>query len=70
MMSDFREDGGSKVTPKNRTLESKNRTGGQKSSKIVGHHLRMFPYLNNYKMQIKSVQMLLVSCLSDANTQF
>ena len=48
MMSDFREgDGGSEMTPKNRTLEGKNRTlgrnGGQKSSKIVGHHLWMFP---------------------------
>ena len=38
---------GSKMTPKNRTLEGKNRTlggeGGQKSSKIVGHHLCTFP---------------------------
>ena len=35
------------MTPKNRTLEGKNRTlggrGGQKSSKIVGHHLCTFP---------------------------
>ena len=48
MMSDFRGDGGSEMTPKNRTLEGKNRTlggrGGQKSSKIVGHHLCTFPY--------------------------
>ena len=40
-------EGGSKMTPKNRTLEGKNRTlggrGGQKSSKIVGHHLCTFP---------------------------
>ena len=47
MMSDFRGEGGSKMTPKSRTLEGKNRTlggrGGQKSSKIVGHHLCMFP---------------------------
>ena len=47
MMSDFRGDGGSEMTPKNRTLEGKNRTlggrGGQKSSKIVGHHLCTFP---------------------------
>ena len=45
MMSDFRGDGGSKMTPKFRTLEDKNWTlrgvGGQKSSKIVGHRLRM-----------------------------
>ena len=61
--------GGSKVTPKNRTLESKNRTGGQKSSKIVGHHLWMFPYLNNYKMQIKSVQMLLVYLMPTPNSE-
>ena len=36
------------MTQKNRTLEGKNRTlggrGGQKSSKIVGHHLCTFPY--------------------------
>ena len=37
------------MTPKNRTLEGKNRTlggegGGQKSSKIVGHHLCTFPF--------------------------
>ena len=41
MMSNFREDGGSEMTPKNRTLEGKNRTlggmGGQKLSTIVGH---------------------------------
>ena len=47
MMSDFRGGGGSKMTPKNRTLEGKNRTlggeGGQKLSKIVGHHLCTFP---------------------------
>ena len=38
MMPDFRGRGGSEMTPKNRTLEGKNRTlgrnGGQKSSKI------------------------------------
>ena len=43
-------EGGSKMTPKNRTVEGKNRTlggrGGQKSSKIVGHHLCTFPYIN------------------------
>ena len=47
MISDFRGGGGSKITPKNRTLEGKNRTlggrGGQKSSQIVGHHLCTFP---------------------------
>ena len=47
MMSDFRGDGGSEMTPKNWTLECKNRTlgrdGGKKSSIIVGHHLRMIP---------------------------
>ena len=47
MMSDFRGGGGSKMTPKNRTLEGKKRTlgggGGQKSSKIGGHHLCTFP---------------------------
>ena len=40
MMSDFRGDGGgSEMTPKNRTLEGKNRTlggmGGQKSSDSI-----------------------------------
>jgi hypothetical protein len=38
------------MTPKDRTLEGKNRTlggrGGQKSSKIVGHHLCTFPFGN------------------------
>ena len=47
MMSYFRGDGGSEMTPKNRILEGKNWTlggmGGQKSSKIVGHHLWMIP---------------------------
>ena len=47
MMSGFKGEGGSKMTPKNRTLEGKNRMlggrGGQKSSKIVGHHLCTFP---------------------------
>ena len=40
------------MTQKNRTLEGKNRTlggeGGQKSPKIVGHHLCTFPYLHHY----------------------
>ena len=40
-------EGGSKITQKNWTLEGKNRTlggeGGQKPSKIVGHHLCTFP---------------------------
>ena len=36
MMSDFRGDGGSEMTPKNRTLEGKIRTlGGDGRSKIV-----------------------------------
>ena len=36
MMSDFREGGGSKMTPKNRTLEGKNRmVGWDGGSKIV-----------------------------------
>ena len=41
MMSDFRGDGGSKMTleGKNRTLEGM----GKKSSKIVRHHLWMIP---------------------------
>ena len=47
MMSDFRGEGGADMTPKNRTLECKNWTlggmGGQKLSKIVGHHLWMIP---------------------------
>ena len=42
MMSDFRGDGGSEMTQKNWTLEGKNWTlggmGGQKLSKLVGHH--------------------------------
>ena len=52
MMPDFRGGGGSKMTPKNRTLEGKNWAlggggGGQKSSKIVGHHLCTFPQVMN-----------------------
>ena len=36
MMSYFRGDGGSEMTPKNRTLEGKNRTlGGDGGSKII-----------------------------------
>ena len=47
-MSDFRGGGGgSKMTPKNRTSEGKNRMlggmGGQKLSKVVGHHIWMIP---------------------------
>ena len=39
MMSDFRGDGGSEMTPKNRTLEGKNRTlGGNGGSKIIKNH--------------------------------
>jgi hypothetical protein len=50
MMSDFRGGGagGSKMTPKNRTLEGKNWTlggeGWSKMAKKIGHHLWMFPY--------------------------
>ena len=44
MMSDFGVDGESEMTPKNRTVEGKNRTlGGDVGSKIVGHHLWMIP---------------------------
>ena len=49
MMSDFRGGGdrGSEMSPKNRTLKGKYRTlggmGGQKLSKIIGHHLLMIP---------------------------
>ena len=47
MMDDFRGDGRSEMTQKNRTLGGKNwtlgRMGGQKSSKIVGYHLSMIP---------------------------
>ena len=42
MMSDFRGDGGSEITPKNWTLEGKNRTLGGRGSKMtleIGHHL-------------------------------
>ena len=43
MMSDFREDGGSKVTPKNRTLEGKNWTlGVDGGSKIVKNRQTSF----------------------------
>ena len=47
------------MTPKNRTLEGKNRTvggrGGQKSSKIVGHHLCTFPYgFDVYQVNVKT----------------
>ena len=50
------------MTQKNRTLEGKNRTlggegGGQKSSKIVGHHLCTFPYIDSiYKRGKESAQ--------------
>ena len=44
MMSDFRGGWGSEMTPKNRTLEGKNRTiGGDGGPNIVGHHLWMIP---------------------------
>ena len=44
MMSDFRGGGGSKMTPKNRIIEGKNRIkggrgGGSKMTKKIGHHL-------------------------------
>ena len=49
MISDFRGDGGSEMTPQKQTLEGKNRMlggmDGQKSSKIVRHHLWMIPKL-------------------------
>ena len=46
MVSDFSWDGGSEMTPKNRTLEGKNWTlGGVGGSKLVGHHLWMFLFL-------------------------
>ena len=39
MMSDFRGDGMSEITPKNWTLEGKNWTlGGDGVSKIIRHH--------------------------------
>ena len=48
MISNYRKGWGSDMTLKNRTLEGKNQMlggdGGQKSSKIVGHHLWMIPY--------------------------
>ena len=48
------------MTPKNRTLEGKNRTlggrGGQKLSKIVGHHLCTFPFGKFYHSRIEVLQ--------------
>ena len=49
MMSVLGGNGGSEMTQKNRTLEGKNQTlkrgwGVKRLSKIVGHHLWMFPY--------------------------
>ena len=47
MMSDLKGEGGSKMTPKNRTLEDKNRAlGGRRvknDQKKIEHHLWMFP---------------------------
>ena len=40
MMSDFRGDGGSEITPQNRTLEGKNRGDG--GSKIVKNRRTSF----------------------------
>ena len=43
MMSDFRGDGGSEMTPKNQTLEGKNWTlGGEGGSKIVKNRRTSF----------------------------
>ena len=48
MMSAFRGEGDSKMTPKNCRLEGKNWTsggkGGSKMTKKIGHFLWMFPY--------------------------
>ena len=42
-MSDFRGDGGSEMTSKNRTLKDKNRTLGENGgSKIVKNHQTLF----------------------------
>ena len=50
MMSDFRGGGGSKMTPKIRIIEGKNRIkggrGGRKWPKKIGHHLCMIPKHN------------------------
>ena len=61
------------MTQKNRTLEGKNRTlggeGGQKSSKIVGHHLCTFPYAKQgrgqecQKVEFQATEMALYSSL-------
>ena len=46
MKSDFRGGGGSKMTPKNRTLEGKDRTlGGEGGSKIVENCRTSFMYI-------------------------
>ena len=57
------------MTQKNRTLEGKNRTlggeGGQKSSKIVGHHLCTFPYPKIRMKKEKVARHLSISLLFD-----
>ena len=53
------------MTPKNRTLEGKNRTlggrGGQKSSKIVGHHLCTFPKGPPYRRGLDYIAMVIAT---------
>ena len=62
------------MTQKNRTLEGKNRTlggrGGQKSSKIVGHHLCTFPSVNSsFLASFFSVKKLSLLYLEARNTK-
>ena len=49
MMSDFRGDEWSKMTPKNWIIGGKNRIKGEEGSKMtekIGHHLCMIPNCN------------------------
>ena len=56
MMSDFRGGGGSKMTPKNRTLEGKNWTlEGERGSKIVENRRTSFMYVPLRYLKIKHI---------------
>ena len=61
--------GGAEMTPKNRTLEGKNRMlrgmGAQKLSKIVGHHLWMILKPKKIKKLALNSQSLTVQILTN-----
>ena len=56
MMSDFRGDGGSEMTPKKRTLEGKNRTLGQGLLNLDGRNCQK--YLHQTKADFLTLIML------------